>query len=328
MMAMSPRAHPSPVPAQQETPLVSIIVPTYNEARDIRRTLEALVALRYPAKEILVVDDSTDETPRIVETFAVRGVRLCRGPCRGRCEARNAGIRLARGDIVVILNADVFPEPDFLERIVAHYRDGADYVLVESRVANTEDLIPRYLEAWHRLAYDGQDWIEWTEGWSCRRAAAIEIGLFPETPLPLCAGEDGYFGLRLAKRYRKVIDRSIVVPHMAPARLAEFWAQQTGRGRATPRYRLFIDGQPRLASALAAAAKTCRAAVTFAVLVPPALTSLRLCRYSPRGLRDFFPFIWVLGLQQAAQISGEWAGVFDILRYRAPRRPEEPLSAR
>lgn len=327
MVATSRPAPTTPSPAQQETPVVSIVVPTYNEARDIRRTLEALVALRYLAKEILVVDDSTDETPRIVERFASRGVQLCRGPRRGRCEARNAGIRLAHGDIVVILNADVFPEPDFLDRIVAHYRGGADYVLVESRVANTDALIPRYLEAWHRLAYTGQDWIEWTEGWSCRRAAAIDIGLFPETPLPLCAGEDGYLGLRLAKRYRKVIDRSIVVPHMAPDTIAEFWSQQTGRGRATPRYRLFIDGRPRLASALGAAAKTCREVLTFGLLVPPALTSLRLCRHSTRGLRDFVPFFGVLLLHRAAQIGGEWAGVLDIVRYRAQNRPRRPLSA-
>lgn len=327
MVALSRPAHPIPPPAQAETPVVSIIVPTYNEARDIGRTLEALVALRYPAKEILIVDDSTDETPRIVERFASRGVILCRGPRRGRCEARNAGIRLARGEIVVILNADVFPEPDFLERIVAHYRSGADYVLVESRVANTGALIPRYLEAWHRLAYTGRDWIEWTEGWSCRRAAAIEIGLFPETPIPLCAGEDGYFGLRLAGRYRKVIDRSIVVPHMAPDTVAEFWSQQTGRGRATPRYRLFIDRRPRLVTALAAAVKTARTALTFILLVPPALTSLRLCRHSARGLRDFLPFIGVLLLHRTAEIGGEWAGVADIVRYRPRGRPEQPVSA-
>lgn len=309
-------------------PLVSVIVPTYNEARDIRRTLGALVAQTYPSREVVVVDDSTDETPRIVEEFAPRGVRLLRGPRRGRCEARNLGIRSARGEIVVILNADVFPAPDFLERIVAHYRDGADYVLVESRVANVEALIPRYLEAWHRLAYGGQDWIAWTEGFSCRRAAAVDIGLFPETPLPLCAGEDAYFGQRLARGYRKVIDRTIVVPHMAPAMVREFWAQQTGRGRAIPRYQFFVDGRSRPAAAAGALLRTAQALVALGLMAPLGVAGGRLCRHSERGLRDFFGFCAVLVLHRAAEVYGEWTGVADLLRYRAPARPQEGLSAR
>ncbi len=309
-------------------PLVSVIVPTYNEARDIHRTLDALVAQAYSAKEILVVDDSTDETPRIVEAFASQGVRLHPGPRRGRCEARNLGILKARGEIVVILNADVFPAADFLDRIVAHYQREADYVLVESRVANTRALIPRYLEAWHRLAYAGQDWIEWTEGFSCRRAAALDIGLFPETPLPLCAGEDGYFGQRLARRYRKVIDRSIIVPHMAPETIREFWHQQSGRGRATPRYGLFLEGRSRPAAAMGVLAKTLQATLTIGLLVPLGVTSVRLCRHSERGLRDFLGFCAVLAFHRAAQVWGAWAGLGDIVRYRAPARPRQGLSLR
>ena len=54
----------------------SFVIPTRNEAEDIRRTLERCLAVDYPHKEILVVDDSTDETPRIVSEYADRGVRL------------------------------------------------------------------------------------------------------------------------------------------------------------------------------------------------------------------------------------------------------------
>ncbi len=298
-------------------PLVSVIVPTYNEADDIRRTLDALVSQTYQSKEIIVVDDSTDGTPRIVEEYAPQGVRLLRpSRRRGRCEARNLGIREARGDVIVLLNADVFPLPEFLARIMAHYRQGADYLLVESRVANTTALIPRYLEALHRYAYTGQDWIEWTEGFSCRRAAALDVGLFPETPLPLLAGEDGYFGIRLAQRYRKVIDRSIVVPHAAPETVRGFWAQQSGRGRANGRFRFFLEHAPLSRLVLIAAMKTVRAALTVGLLVPGAMFCLRLCRHSPLALRDLPGFCAVFVLNEAAQIYGEWLGVRDIARYR------------
>jgi len=309
-------------------PLVSIIVPTYNEADDIRRTLDALVSQTYAAKEIIVVDDSTDGTPRIVAEYVPRGVRLVRpAQRRGRCEARNLGIREARGDVIVLLNADVFPPPDFLARIMAHYRQGADYVLVESRVANTAAVIPRYLEALHRHAYAGQNWIEWTEGFSCRRSAALDVGLFPETPLPLLAGEDGYFGIRLAQRYRKVIDRSIIVPHAAPETVRGFWAQQNGRGRANGRFYFFLKHVPLSKLALNAAVKTARAVLSVGLLVPMVAFCLKLCRHAPGGRGNLPEFCAVFALNEAALIHGEWLGVRDIARYRRHHPAVESVSA-
>ena len=120
-----------------QLPLISIIIPTYNEAEDIRRTLEAIVRLAYPRKEVIVVDNSRDGTSAIVQEFAAQGVLLLRQQQQdGRSGARNQGILQAVGDVVVILNADVLLPPDFLSRIAQHYMQGADYVLVESRVEN------------------------------------------------------------------------------------------------------------------------------------------------------------------------------------------------
>lgn len=56
----------------------SIVVPTYNEERDIASTLDRLVALDWSDYEVLVVDDSIDRTPDIVLTYADQGVRLIR----------------------------------------------------------------------------------------------------------------------------------------------------------------------------------------------------------------------------------------------------------
>ena len=56
--------------------LVSIIIPTFNEEADIKDTLERLVGLSYKNKEIIVVDDSTDNTPGIVKDYGKFGVKL------------------------------------------------------------------------------------------------------------------------------------------------------------------------------------------------------------------------------------------------------------
>src|SRR3990167_6012515 len=98
----------------------SIIVPTYNEEKDITPTLEALSTLDYPDYEVFMVDDSTDSTPEIIERYKDRGIKLIHPGGVGRCEARNIGIKMATGEVVVILNADVQIPRDFLQKIKKH----------------------------------------------------------------------------------------------------------------------------------------------------------------------------------------------------------------
>ena len=121
--------------ATELRPLVSIVIPARNEGADIARTLEVCLDIDYAPKEIIVVDDSTDDTPAIVASYAERNVRLIHRTQNdnGCCGARTTGMRQAAGVIVVLLNADARPAPDFIDRILTHYRDGADYVIVRSR---------------------------------------------------------------------------------------------------------------------------------------------------------------------------------------------------
>lgn len=305
-----------------DSPLISIVVPTYNEQEDIRLTLEALVGLDYPRKEILVVDDSTDRTPEIVREFTFDGVRLIRPAVNGgRAGARNLGILEARGEIVVVLNADVRPSADFLTRIVPHYERGADFLLVQSEVANREHLLARYIEAVHRSNYPDVSKMWWTEGFSCRRAAALAAGLFPAGfPIPLRAGEDGCFGQALERRCRKAIDTSIVVRHVAPHRLSDFWKERVSRGVGTPLYKRFVDRMPLAQIAAQSLLKTLYAcAVVFAV-APMLARGYRLSRHSPRRAHDVLPLAAAATLERVGQILGEWIGLVRL--WRLPRGQE------
>ncbi|MBI2867362.1 MAG: glycosyltransferase [Chloroflexi bacterium] len=310
--------------------LVSIVVPTRNEEKDIARTLDALTSLSYPRKEILVVDDSTDGTPRVVASYADRGVRLVPGQGRGRCAARNVGVELACGDVVVILNGDVLLPQDFLERIVHHYQQGADYVLVWPTVANPESLYARYIEATQEQAYRKADWIEWTEGFSCRRDCAIAVGLFPDLPFAVVSGEDGYFGIKLREHgYKKVIDRSIIVHHVAPSRWREFWRQRVERGM--PLAKVYLDGYrgSRLAAWLLG--RTGLHAGQVLTVVPLLWQGFQFARYSPAGLKDTLPFTWLVGVEKAALVAGTWSGVLSLRRrsrLHSPETPPKPLHSR
>lgn len=304
-------------------PLVSIVVPTYNEEADIEATLEALLALNYPQLEILVVDDSTDATPDIVRRRAGGPLQLLPGPGRGRAAARNIGLRSARGEIVIILNADVRLPRDFVWRILPHYAAGADYVLVEGRILNNEHLLPRYVQAGHLHNYAGSTWINWTEGFSCRREAALAVGLIPEgAPVPLVAGEDGWFGDNLeAAGYRKQFDLTIVVEHVMPEAWAEFWRQRIGRGQGTIQILFMRHGQ-----SLARLFLVCIRQALFALfyslsLLPPLWYGFQLARRSPHGLRDWIPFGLVRIGELTADAYGHWLGWLELRQ--AVARPKE-----
>jgi len=302
----------------------SIVIPTYNEERDIAGTLDGLLAIDYPDKEIIVVDDSTDTTPAIVRRYEDRGVWLIRPLKReGRCGARNVGILEASGDVVVILNADVRPRPDFLRRLAPYYEQGYDYVLVNSKVANTGELFARYVDAMSAANQSGDpSWMEWTEGFSCRRELAIRAGLFPTGfPVPICAGEDGFFGANLRKLgARKKIDFSITVDHVAPGTLAEYWHIRKGRGKGSPQVRRFLQRWSMGRIASQAMLRFVKTLIYVGSVVPMVYVTWRATRHSKKGTRDLVPFLWAWLIEQAAFHVGEWESIFEIRR--AEKRPQ------
>jgi GT2 family glycosyltransferase len=102
-----------PFPPDVEWPRVSVVVCTYNGARTIQETCEALRNVEYPNFEVIVVcDGCTDETVDIVTMYAYRVIRVNNG---GLSKARNIGMRAARGEIVAYLDDDAYPDPHWLQ---------------------------------------------------------------------------------------------------------------------------------------------------------------------------------------------------------------------
>ena len=303
--------------SQSETPTsFTIVIPTYNEESDIGVTLETLSTLEYSNFDVLVIDDSTDRTPELVSKFVderIKCVRQTRGS--GRSAARNQGILIAEGDVVVILNADVHLPSDFLIRLDKHYRQGADYVLVESEVTNIDMLFPRYIQSQHRLYYGSDTTVNmnWTEGFSCRRDAAIAVGLFPEgRSAPLVAGEDGWFGELLESNgYMRVFDRSIVVGHIMPTETIEFFMQRVGRGQGVAQIWYQRDNISRIGLLLRTLRQTIFLSSNLIFCIPIARQSLRLLRHSPRQFNDFIPFLVAAGFESVANVIGIWRGVIE-----------------
>jgi glycosyltransferase involved in cell wall biosynthesis len=111
-----------------DLPLVSIITPSFNQGRFIRRTIESVLSQDYPKLEYLVMDGgSTDETLDILRSYGNR-LTWRSGPDGGQADAVNAGTRLARGEILGWLNSDDTYLPGAVTAAV-------DYVLAHPETA-------------------------------------------------------------------------------------------------------------------------------------------------------------------------------------------------
>ncbi len=114
------------------TPVVSVVIPAYNHATVLPHTLDSVLAQTFDGPtEILVIDDgSPDDTGEVVKPYLDRGVTYHRKDNGGQASARNAGIKLARGKYVALLDDDdVLPPDKFAWQIDALESD-LDAVLV------------------------------------------------------------------------------------------------------------------------------------------------------------------------------------------------------
>lgn len=110
-----------------EWPRISITVPVYNEAAQIRETVESILGIDYPAdrRQILFVSDaSSDGTDEILREYAGDGVELLRMETRGgKTAGENASRGRLVGDIVINTDASIRIRPDAVKALVRHFQD-------------------------------------------------------------------------------------------------------------------------------------------------------------------------------------------------------------
>jgi cellulose synthase/poly-beta-1,6-N-acetylglucosamine synthase-like glycosyltransferase len=142
----SPLRRTGALPAEdsvlEQSPLVTVQLPIYNERYVIERLIDAVAAFDYPKNrfEIQILDDSTDDTVSIVAQKVVHYQALgyqisqVRRPQREgfKAGALAYGLTLAQGEFVAIFDADFVPTPDFLQKTLPHFSD-ANVGVVQTR---------------------------------------------------------------------------------------------------------------------------------------------------------------------------------------------------
>ncbi|MBZ9632358.1 glycosyltransferase family 2 protein [Salegentibacter sp. LM13S] len=102
---------------QQKLPLLSIIIPCYNDLHFIQKSVDSALGQTYPNKEIIIIDDgSNNATKEILRGIEPMVDLLITQENKGLSSARNAGIKKARGEYILVLDSDDFFEPQFAER--------------------------------------------------------------------------------------------------------------------------------------------------------------------------------------------------------------------
>ncbi|MDA8381589.1 MAG: glycosyltransferase [Betaproteobacteria bacterium] len=200
-----------PVPRDgKASPLVSVILPTYNRPELLSDALQSALGQTYSPIEVIVVNDAGTDVEGLVRWLGrdadVTYIR--HGRNRGLAAARNTALRVARGDVIVYLDDDDLFLPEHVSTIVKALNEGhgafvytdADYVL--ERLENG-----KRLEQSRARPYDGVEYSKErlhvhnfipVNCWAHRRSALAQVGYFDES---LDNHEDWEFLLRFARQH-------------------------------------------------------------------------------------------------------------------------------
>jgi len=230
-------------------PFMSVIVPVYQGARVLPRCLAALRASEMPdgSWELIVVDDaSTDATALIAAEFADAVIRLPDRP-RGPAYARNRGVELARGEIIVFIDADVCVHADTLRRFTAAFAREPDISAVFGAYDTQPEapqLVSQYRNLLHHYVHAqsaGEAETFWGGCGAIRRDVFLEAGRYDEWTYPRPQIED----VELGHRVRALGHRIVLRPEIQCTHLKRWtlWTVLTGdfRDRGVPWTRMLIQ---------------------------------------------------------------------------------------
>jgi len=140
---------PEPTPEMTSFPLVTVIIPAFNESKNIEVSLKSVLAIDYPNMEIFLMDDgSTDGTADIAAPYAgvhPNGtVTIVSDRNKGKPAVLNRGVALSTGEFILCMDADAVLAPNVIRLMLPHFMDpkvGA--VAGNIKVSNRDNMLCR-----------------------------------------------------------------------------------------------------------------------------------------------------------------------------------------
>ena len=116
--------------------LISIIIPVYKVEKYLKRCVDSVIGQTYPNLQIILVDDgSPDNCPQICDEYAAQDKRIevIHQANAGVSNARNNGLKVAKGDYILFIDSDDYIAPDMCEKMLAFAQQTqADIVVCDS----------------------------------------------------------------------------------------------------------------------------------------------------------------------------------------------------
>jgi GT2 family glycosyltransferase len=145
-----------------DSPTASVVVPTYNRRQSLARTLPPLFSQSFPTDRyevVVVVDGSTDGTSAFLSVLHPQcGLRVVEQENSGLAAARNAGVRAARGDLIIFIDDDIDCVPALVAAHVSAHGGERDCVGLGPTLVAPDarrPLVSDQEEAWRRQSVDG-----------------------------------------------------------------------------------------------------------------------------------------------------------------------------
>lgn len=115
--------------------MLSVVIPTRNRALELERCIKSIKNQTYDKYEIIIVDDnSSDETQKIIHKYKVRYIKHTKR--LGQSIGKNDGAKVAKGEIVVFTDDDCIADPFWLENIVKAFHSDRDIAVVGGKILN------------------------------------------------------------------------------------------------------------------------------------------------------------------------------------------------
>ncbi|MFB0563130.1 MAG: glycosyltransferase family 2 protein [Candidatus Lokiarchaeia archaeon] len=146
---------------KKNLPTVTVIIPTYNEEKSVERVLNALRNLNYPGEkiELVFVDDSTDNTFKIIESTTndwENVKRIKHGKRFTKAYGLNEALSVSKGELVVVYDADCSINPESLVNLVKYF-DDPEVMAVQGRYeAERRNFLSRIIDLEYTLWQGGQ----------------------------------------------------------------------------------------------------------------------------------------------------------------------------
>ncbi|MDR2901786.1 MAG: glycosyltransferase [Lactobacillales bacterium] len=239
------------VKTKGHAPTVSVVMPTYNRAALLPRTIDSILTQSFTDFEFIIVDDgSTDESMGILKSYAQKDSRIVllkNTQNRGISHARNKGNRRARGKYIAILDSDDPALPGRLEKQVAFLEEHPDTDVVQGRIRveyTKKDPMPVFDYTRPTLPYILFDNVVGHSENMVRRDFLIQNGImYDET---LRAGIDYDFWKQVllnGGRFAKIQD-VINIYRLHHTNQGEYYAQQAETRQKVSREMLVYFGVP------------------------------------------------------------------------------------